>query len=101
MKLKTSEAHNSCGHFGSKNIKNGSVVKKLFPKNLGVSNELWDTVYLKLDDAIFRSYSSAASIGDKLVFRVGCYNSKWDQVRKIDSWAVSYSDFPKFRSERW
>ena len=27
-----------------KNIKNGSVVQKLSPKNLGVSNEVWDTV---------------------------------------------------------
>ena len=45
MKLKAFEAHNSCGHFAPKNIKNGSVVKKLSPKTLGVSNEVGDTVY--------------------------------------------------------
>ena len=44
MKLKAFEAHTSYGYFAPKNIKNGSVVKKLSPKNLGVSNELWDTV---------------------------------------------------------
>ena len=44
MKLKAFEAHYSCGHFKPNNIKNGSLVKKLSPKNLGVSNEVGDTV---------------------------------------------------------
>ena len=40
------EAHATGAFNAPKNIKNGSVVKKLSPKNLGVSNEFWDTVYL-------------------------------------------------------
>ena len=45
MKLKAFEAHYSCGHFKPNNIKNGSVVKKLSWKNLGVSIKLFYTVY--------------------------------------------------------
>ena len=45
MKLKAFEAHFFCGHFAPKNFKNGSVVKKLSPKNLGVGIKLVDTVY--------------------------------------------------------
>ena len=45
MKLKTFEAYASCGHFAPNYIEIGSVVKKLSPKNLGVSNEVRDTVY--------------------------------------------------------
>ena len=46
MKLKAFEAHYSCGHFKPNNIKNGSVVKKLSWKNLGVSIKLFYTVYM-------------------------------------------------------
>ena len=48
MKLKAFEAHFSCGHFAPKNFKNGSVVKKLSPKNRGVGIKLVDTVYVQL-----------------------------------------------------
>ena len=40
------EAHATGAFNASKNIKNGPVVKKLSPKNLGVSNEFWDTLYV-------------------------------------------------------
>ena len=45
MKLKAFEADYSCGHFVPKNIKIGSVVKKLSRKNRGVGVKLLDTVY--------------------------------------------------------
>ena len=38
MKLKAFGADYSCGDFASKNVKIGSVVKKLSRKNLGVGN---------------------------------------------------------------
>ena len=45
MKLKAFEADYSRGHFAPKNIKIGSVVKKLSRKNRGVGIKLSDTVY--------------------------------------------------------
>ena len=47
MKLKAFEAHYSFGYFKSNHMKNGSVVKKLSPKNPGVSIKLFHTVYME------------------------------------------------------
>ena len=42
------EAHGTGAFNAPQNIKNGLVAKKLSPKNLGVSNEVGDTVYKPL-----------------------------------------------------
>ena len=55
MKLKAFEAHFSCGHFAPKNVKIGSVVKKLSPKNRGVGIKLADRVYISLCVALKQS----------------------------------------------
>ena len=52
------EAHATGAFNAPKNIKNGPVVKKLFPKNLGVSNEFCDTVYNVMAENHFMAESS-------------------------------------------
>ena len=81
MNYKAFEAHYSCGHFKPNNIKNGSLVKKLSPKDLGVSNEVWDTVY---NVGVFqRGYFSWKSVDRETLNKISKKNRRILMFRQI------------------